>query len=245
MSYTQAPVAFFGATGGCALACLVRTLNAGIDSRALVRTPQKLLDLLAARGVSSAKIEKHLVLLQGNALDVEAVKQVFTVEVSLVIFGIGGAPAFSPNPLRLFLTLDQPEICGKAMTTVLAALSTTPCRPPIACISTTGLRSPARDVPLLLVPLYHWLLAIPHKDKQRMEDVLLESGREWVIVKPSLLQDGEGKGKVTRVGWEGEGGKPAVGTFINRKSVGEWLFEEVVQVQKREQWVGRKVTLTW
>lgn len=34
MSYNQAPIAFFGATGGCALACLVRTLNAGIDSRA-------------------------------------------------------------------------------------------------------------------------------------------------------------------------------------------------------------------
>jgi hypothetical protein len=54
-----------------------------------VRTPQKLLDLLAARGVSSAKTEKHLVVLQGNALDVEAVKQVFRVKISLVIFGIG------------------------------------------------------------------------------------------------------------------------------------------------------------
>jgi uncharacterized protein YbjT (DUF2867 family) len=76
-----------------------------------------------------------------------------------------------------------------------------------------------------MVPLYHWMLAAPHKDKQKMEDVLLELGREWVIVKPSLLMDGEGsEGKPTRVGWEGEGGKPAVGYSINRESVGEWLF---------------------
>lgn len=78
-----------------------------------------------------------------------------------------------------------------------------------------------------------------------MEDVLLESGREWVVVKPSLLTNGVGKGKATRVGWEGEGGSPAVGNFINRDSVGNWLFEEVVQEQKRRQWIGRKVTLTW
>lgn len=74
----------------CDISCRSTTTpDSNSLSSTVVRTPQKLLDLLAARGVSSAKIEKHLVVLQGNALGVEAVKEVFTVDVSLVIFGIG------------------------------------------------------------------------------------------------------------------------------------------------------------
>ncbi|KAI9757878.1 MAG: hypothetical protein M1815_005852 [Lichina confinis] len=87
-------------------------------------------------------------------------------------------------------------------------------RPLMLVISTTGLSSQGRDVPLLMLPLYHWLLPVPHADKQKMEKLLVDATTSnpatspisgFVVVRPSLLTDGAmlGLDKV-RVGWEVE-----------------------------------------
>lgn len=186
--------------------------------------------------------KKRLVIIEGNAKTLEDVKQLFSVEVSQVIFGIGATPSFSLNPFNPF-TLDDPDVCRLAMTTLLAALEATSSNPPIAAISTTGI-SDVRDVPYALVPLYKWLLHTPHQDKAKMEHLLVESGRSWTLVRPTLLVDGDGAGKKVRAGWEGEGSAPAMGYTISRVAVGQWIFAELVKGGPGE-WVGRKVTLTW
>jgi len=65
--------------------------------------------------------------------------------------------------------------------------------------------------------------------------------RGFVNVKPTLLTDGEGKG------WEkikfGLEGRPALGYFVARKDVGEWVFERLVRREVEEGWEGRGVTL--
>ena len=64
----------------------------------------------------------------------------------------------------------------------------------------------------------------------------------FVNVKPTLLTGGEG------IGWEkirfGQEMSPAVGYFVARKDVGEWVFERLVKREPEEGWIGGGVTLT-
>ena len=260
----------------------------------------------------------HLEIIQGDIRDAAAVRRtlvspdpgsgadsISSAAADIIIFGVGGAPRLTPFSIHL-VTVDDPHVCGEGMRVVLdvledirvASLRRAPAavftRPLVAAISTTGLPLTGegkRDVPLPLLPLYRWLLAIPHQDKLAMEKSLLGAaatgkggiGREeeeegkrpvdTVVVRPTLLVDGErsGKGKV-RVGWEhagvstgddndddgatdGRAGKsavrakvapgPAVGYSVRRADVGEWLFEEVVMGREHgRDWAGRVVTLS-
>ena len=127
----------------------------------------------------------------------------------------GGTPKLTPNPLKP--TLDDPVVCQSSMSTILSsvrAIFTSPsyhgqARPLVTAISTTGM-SAKRDIPLLMIPLYHWLLAVPHADKKVMEEEVEKAKaegviREYVIVKPSLLMGENRLGRENiRVGWEGK-----------------------------------------
>ena len=102
-----------------------------------------------------------------------------------------------------------------------------------------------------MIPLYHWILAVPHADKKKMEDLVVASGRKFVLVRPSLLFDGEAKGlDHVKTGIEIPGnkeeGKHAVGYTIRREDVGKWIFEECVRDNKRwGKWEGKCVSLTY
>lgn len=111
-----------------------------------------------------------------------------------------------------------------------------------------------------MMPLYHWLLSVPHKDKKRMEALILAEGEkraeervigDFVLVRPSLLTDGArlGVAKV-RVGEEsGAGGagagKPAVGYTISREDVGGWVFDEIVSGDGADRFAGKMVSITY
>lgn len=222
---------FFGATGGCTLACLSATLS-GINTtspsqthiRALVRTPQKLTDALIARNVPQEAINKHLTVLKGDVKDRQSVEEVLSFpaqqSVDLIISGIGGAPKITWNPLRPF-SLTDPTICADATRSILSALRSVQGeqgsragakKPLFVCVSTTGISAKQRDVSILFWAFYHWALAVPHEDKRDMEqqlDALMNSREEErtlsgaVVLRPSLLLDGPAKrGDSIRVGWE-------------------------------------------
>lgn len=161
-------------------------------------------------------------------------------------------------------TLNDPSICQDATRTTLAALRDLQAagvqgKPLFAVVSTTGITSGKRDVPLLFLPLYHWGLAAPHEDKRKMEGLLREAARDgadapfdgFVSVRPSLLFRGATKGtEVLRVGWEVDeagamkGPGPAVGYTITRDDVGLWVFEELVRSKGGSAWKGRYGSLT-
>lgn len=169
---------------------------------------------------------------------------------------LGGLPKFTPNPLRP--TLDDPDVCKSSMSTVLATVKVIfsdptyrqRSRPLLTAISTTGM-SAKRDIPVAMIPLYHWMLGAAHADKKVMEeDIEKAKGegvlRDFVIVKPSLLVGEKklGKEKI-RIGLEGEGVfEPAIGYTISREDVGGFIFEEVVDKQDA-QYFGKKVSITY
>lgn len=250
-------VAFFGATGGVTNAVLVHTLNAGYKAAALVRTPAKLQKQLSDQALDETTIAKQLVLNEGNALDVAAVKRTL---LSLdpgrlpnyIVTGLGGSPKFNVDmchPLHI-ATLDNVEICETAAKTLVTALEEIfteqpplkADKPLLIFLSTTGVSRGPEDVPFAMRFLYHQMLAIPHADKRKMENIYrgeVEKNapvfRNVVGIRPTLLTgtvsytDASGLEGV-RSGYEH---KPATGYSIKRADVGHWIFQNLVSETTR------------
>ncbi|KHO01221.1 NAD(P)-binding domain protein [Metarhizium album ARSEF 1941] len=238
-------IAFIGATGGCGLSALKRSVAAGHTCIALCRTPAKL-------DAHFPDKPGNLVVRQGDAHDAGAVAQVLVrpsgagAMVDAVNFSIGGS-------VNANLTMDDPDVCKKGVAALLEALGTLRARgvagrPLLAVVSTTGISRHGRDVPLLFAPLYHVGLRAPHADKRVAEQTLNGSGERFVLVRPSLLQNGERPDRPVRVHVEGDGGVEhrEVGYFISREDVGRWMFENLLQRADRANRYERKaVGLTW
>lgn len=261
-SSTKPLIAFLGATGGCALSALVLTLKAGYPAIALARTPSKLTDLLTKQhAISEAAISSSLEIIAGSSTDISAVKSFLSRNPSLIIWGLGPSPKLQFS-FTAPVTTDQPSICADSSAVLLTALheleqeSKLTTKPFLATVSTTGI-SKRRDVPWLLMPLYHILLKIPHIDKRKMEDSsvaeVLKSDSVlsgYTTIRASLLTDGAAT-KNVRMGWERHesdvdaeaGPGPAIGYIISRANVGNWMFENLVENQSSE-WNRRMVTIT-
>jgi hypothetical protein len=231
---------------------------------AVVRNETKLTNLLKSRNVPQELISKYLTIIIGNVKDIQSVSQALfhpsfsTGVVDIIVSGIGGSPVFTPNPLRP--TLDDPKICQDATSTILEALrsglKSTMEKPLFIAVSTTGISDHGRDIPIALVPLYHWLLPVPHADKKRMENLLaneIKSAeptiRGFVAVRPSLLTDGDLLGvEKIRAGTESEGtvAKSAIGYTISRIDAGNWIYRMLVEDKdSRAKYVNQFVSITY
>ncbi|EED15603.1 conserved hypothetical protein [Talaromyces stipitatus ATCC 10500] len=256
MPYT---VAFFGATGGCTNACLTHLLlSSDYKAIALVRTPQKLIDSLKRQpGITDAILAQKLSIVQGDATDVATVKRTLLFQgdghanstpklVDAIISGIGAYPRQQTTTTLV-----------SALREIYAEQQQQENKPVVTVISTTGLASPAgakEDVPIGLRTLYHSLLAEPHKDKKRMEEILSDKEnsalfRGVVIVRPTLLkgdgivQSKDASSKTVRAGTEFE---PVTGYTISRADVGRWIWKNMLLSEDRgEKWIGRRVSLAY
>lgn len=251
-------IAFFGATGDCAGYTLANSLKAGYDCIALARTPVKLTKSMKDKGVRTSALDQHLTIVEGNVKDVEAVKGALQLNgqvVDTIVCGIGGTPQLQWS-LWTPVTLNDPTICQDAGNTILKALQELkPAKKPLLIlVSTTGIspRGMPRDVPLLFVPLYHWMLHIPHIDKHKLEDNLAahvalpedERGiRAFVAVKPSLLMDGEGMGLDSVR--PGVPEKPVVGYTIRRQDVGSFICERLIKQDVGQDWLNKGISITY
>ncbi|KAK3301793.1 uncharacterized protein B0T15DRAFT_323673 [Chaetomium strumarium] len=239
-------ILFLGATGGVGLSALRRSVAAGHTCVALCRTPAKLSALFPTTPA-------NLHLAQGNAHDADSLARVVvppsdpTRLVDIVVFSIGARPTLKG--------MDDPHVCERGMTALLSALRT--CRternatgkPKIVVVSTTGISSAGRDVPLAMVPLYKVLLHTPHVDKKIMERLLLDSGEEWTIVRGSLYTNGPETEGLVREGMEDPVagvlvGKPAIGYTISREDVGKWVFENCISDESGK-WVRKAAMITY
>ena len=199
--------------------------------------------MLLAKGISHQTIDSKLHITKGDGRDTAAIKTTLVLNgkpVSRIVSGIGMVPGWYMDT----------TICQDFVRHILAALGELAWppaqRPFLTVISTTGISKGRRDVPLMVSPLYHVLLAAPHKDKSVMEELVIKAGEKgdkisgWCIVRSSFLFDGKAGGKV-RVGSEED---PAVGYKINRDEIGKWIFDETVQGDAMR-WSGAKPTLTY
>ena len=128
-------------------------------------------------------------------------------------------------------------------------------------ISSTG-HSSHRDQPLLLIPLYLWLLPIPQEDTAVLEKAVREATAQpnsalggYVMLRPPLLTNGPLKGTGSlRVGWVWEDEKyrndneqetgVEVGYTIGRLDLARWMFEQLVEGDV-QRWNGKCVNITY
>jgi nucleoside-diphosphate-sugar epimerase len=245
-------IALFGATGGTGLSVLKNLLAANYTVRVLARTPSKLSNFSSNC--------PNLTIIKGDIRSLPSLKETLLSNgrvVDLVISAIG--MVFQRQGLK-FSSVDT-YICEDGTRHIISALTEleTKSKPDVQLpeggtrlilLSTTGISETGRDIPVAMVPLYHWLLSIPHKDKKKMEDLVVASKRRFVIVRPSLLMDGKEQGmKKVRVGVATPGkkldeGKLEIGYTINREDVGRWIVEKCVK-EDGKNWEGKFVTLTY
>jgi NADPH:quinone reductase-like Zn-dependent oxidoreductase len=238
-------ILFLGATGNVGLSALRRSLAAGHTCIAICRTPSKLTDKL---GSSPA----NLVLVQGNAHDAAVLERGLAhpskpnTFVDVVSSSIGGAFLFPA------MKIDDPTVCGRGMKILLDTIAELrrkgyTGRPHIVGVSSTGLSTVARDVPVLFVPLYHVVLKKPHEDKRAMEELLFASGEDWTVVRASALTDAVESADGIRVGKEDPIAKrvisEAIGYTISREDAGKWIYENIVE-KKDDEWVAKVATVT-
>lgn len=241
-------ITFIGASAGVGLSALKQSLAAGHQCIALCRTPSKISKLLPN--------ERNLKIVQGNAKDVKAVSQALTKPdghlVDQVVSTIGAQPAMKWGFLP---TIDDAEVCRKGMAALLEAITTLRSggalgKPQIVVCSTTGMSKTGRDVPYLMIPLYHLVLKLPHQDKTVMEGRLVESGEPFTIVRCSWMSgcDGESNRPI-RVGVEDpktgrEQGWNAIGYTISREDAGRWFAENLL-LKREARYLNKTVTITY
>jgi hypothetical protein len=244
-------ILFLGATGGCGLSALRRSLSAGHTCIALCRTPSNLTSQLPG-GTNPPNLHIE----QGNAHDVDTLMRCLVITptptttttttttttptlVDTIIFSIGAKPT-----LRGKGGMSDPHVCEKGMTALLTALQRIRSEhnlkimgtPRIVAVSSTGITPLARDLPWLMMPMYKLLLSTAHRDKKAMEDLLVEGmgkDEEWTIIRGSLYMSGPETEGLVRVGVEdpveGRVESLAVGYTISREDVGKWIFENLIQ----------------
>lgn len=240
-------IAFFGASAGCGLAALRLAVDAGHTCIALCRTPSKL-------EAEFPKNPANLIIKQGNAhsvADVSAclVKPTNPSElVDIVHFSIGGVLDLKT------MTIPDPDVCKNGIKVLLDALKelrasgSAAGRPAVFIISTTGISKFGRDVPIAFLPMYHYMLKMPHADKKVMEELVAASGERFTLVRPSFLTDGEQTKNKIRVGiedvtkgWE----KKAIGYTISRGDVGKWMYEQLYLKADKNVYEGKAVTISY
>jgi nucleoside-diphosphate-sugar epimerase len=246
-SSTTKTVLFLGATGGCGLSALRRSLHAGYACTALCRTPSKMTAIFPQQS------HPNLTIVEGNAHDEAAVGPALLVGseanrmVDFVVTSIGAA--FSLKKMGM----EDAAVCEKGMKVLLAAIAAhrkhgVGGMPRIVAVSSTGVSKFCRDIPLAVVPVYRTIIKAPHKDKRAMEDVLAASNEAWIIIRPSLLVDGEESSKkAIRVGIEHpvDGVEvKAIGFKISREDVGRWIFDEILAKDGETKYVGKIASIT-
>ncbi|KAI2468991.1 NAD(P)-binding protein [Annulohypoxylon bovei var. microspora] len=258
---TKKTIAFLGASGGVGLAALTRALAAGHTCIALCRTPSKLTDRFPAAQ------HPNLAVVQGNAHDVAAVARCLLPSpttttpnprpADMVMSSIGGQFQFAK------MTIDDPHVCENGMKTLLEAIdrvraaapaqtqTQTQWRPRIVVVSTCGISAAGRDFPLATLPIYKFMLKVPHEDKLATERLLTGGaaarGCSYSIVRPSLLTDDAVPARKVRSGVDD---CPPVGYGISRDDAGRWIFENLLGAVGREgegegAFENRVVTITW
>ncbi|KLU91566.1 hypothetical protein MAPG_10084 [Magnaporthiopsis poae ATCC 64411] len=270
---TPKSILFLGATGGVAQTALLSSLAAGHTCVALARSASK---LAAALPFPSYP---NLTIIEGNARDQATMERALVVPgsssspqqrmVDIVVSSVGSLPSLRNGGL-----LEDSAVCATSMAAMLAAIdvlaarfspAATPTIPRIVAVSSTGLSRFGRDVPLAFVPLYWVALAAPHRDKEKMERLLVHGpdGKdddtavtaaarpEFTIIRGSLyVADDESKReKPVRVGIEdpvkGIESK-AIGYTISREAIGRWIFSNLLEDDAlSKQYSGKVVTLTY
>jgi uncharacterized protein YbjT (DUF2867 family) len=164
-------VLVIGATGGTGRQLVQLALDQGHQVTAFVRSPSKL------------PIEHaNLRVVKGNVLDYTSVELAMRGQ-SAVLCALGHKRFFYPNKIQ-----------SNGMRNILRAMKACDV-PRLICETALGIGNSVGRLGLphtffilpLVLPFYMW-------DKLRQEELIVASDRDWVIVRPGVLKNGDARG---------------------------------------------------
>jgi putative NADH-flavin reductase len=208
-------VLIIGATGGTGRQLVQQALDLGHQVTALVRNPAKL------------KIEHpNLKVLKGNVLDYASIEAAMPGQ-SVVVCALGHKRWFCPT-----------RILSLGTRNILRAMKT--CNVPrLICETSLGIGNAAGRgglfntffvIPFIL-PFYFW-------DKVRQEEVIAESDRDWVIVRPGHLTNGAARGQYRH---DLNIGNFILGARISRADVADCMLKQMTSDEN----LGTAVAARW
>ncbi|ESK95119.1 hypothetical protein Moror_13851 [Moniliophthora roreri MCA 2997] len=158
----------------------IRLLDAGCTVTFLLRTPSVFDgDEVINKYVASGKVT----LVKGDALTKSDVERGWAEaakygKVDLLLFTVGGTPHFS---FRKGFIVEPHDLVTRCMLNALCTIPKDSPLPKVVTVTSTGLtRSSHAALPMLLKPLYAYLLAVPHHDKIGVERLLHHcAGWSW------------------------------------------------------------------
>jgi uncharacterized protein YbjT (DUF2867 family) len=211
---TQTKILVLGATGGTGRLIVSQALAKGYDVRVLVRSAEK------AGGLEGAQ------LIVGDARDEASLRRALE-DRSAVVSALGTAA--SPfREVTLLSTATRALVSAMKLEHVSR----------LVCITGIGAGDSAGHGGFLFDRLiFPLLLRRVYADKNRQEALIRESGLDWVIVRPSVLND-EPKRGVIRTLTDLSGFH---GGSISRADVASFVLDQV----RGDAWLHRAPLITW
>jgi len=210
----QSKILVLGATGGTGRLIVGQALERGQEVTALVRSPEK------ASGLKGAK------LIVGDVRDEKVLREALKGQDAVV--SALGTPA---SPLREVTLLST---ATRALVSAMKAEHISR----LVCITGLGAGDSAGHggffFDKLIFPL---LLKKVYADKNRQETIVRDSGLDWILVRPSVLNDKPGHRSVRALtelsGFHGGG--------ISRADVATFVLDQL----HADAWLHRSPLITW
>ncbi|MGX7708968.1 NAD(P)-dependent oxidoreductase [Methylobacterium sp. Gmos1] len=203
-----------GATGGTGRLIVAQSLARGYDVTALVRSPGK------AKSLPGAK------LVVGDARDPQVLREALRGRDAVV--SALGTPASPFREVTLLSEVTRTLVGAMRDEGVARLVAVTG----IGAGDSRGHGGFAFD--MLILPL---LLRHVYADKDRQEDIVRQSGLDWVLVRPTVLSNKPGRGAVRALvdlaGFHGGS--------VAREDVARFVLDQV----ETDAWIGRTPLITW
>ena len=210
----RSKVLVLGATGGTGRLIVRRALTRGYDVTALVRSAEKGSDLTGAK------------LIVGDARDEKTLRQALKAQDAVI--SALGTPA---SPFREVTLLSTST---RALVSAMKAEQVSR----LVCITGMGAGDSAGHGGFLFDKLiFPVLLRNVYADKNRQEAIVRASGLDWVLVRPSILNDKPGGGTIRALTDLSD----FHGGTIAREDVANFVLDQV----SADTWTHRSPLITW
>ena len=203
-----------GASQGTGALAVQEALNRGHQVTAFARNPQKL------------KIDSpNLSCSSGNFHQMESVRSVVSEHDAVIITA-------SATSLSAFK--ENPNYFSAGTQNVIVAMKEFKVRR-LVVLSALGVGDSAKLANIVVKALViGWLLKVPFQDHERQEQLVKESGLDWVIARPSRLTHGAAQRR-----YEKRVALQPVPSSISRADVAHFL----VEAAESDKWLGKAVQL--
>lgn len=210
----QLKVLILGATGGTGRLIVGQALERGQEVTALARSPEK------ANGLEGAK------LVAGDVRDEKMLREALKGQDAVI--SALGTPA---SPFR------EVTLLSTATRTLVSAMKAEHISR-LVCITGVGAGDSAGHGGFLFDNvIFPLLLKKVYADKNRQEAIVRDSGLDWVLVRPSLLNDKPSRGSVRALTDLSD----FHGGSISRQDVATFVLDQL----RTDAWLHRAPLITW